>query len=110
MTLTPLLLRFNWLGCPIEDVDDTCNADLVTQFSDSPGWRQMAYDSINNVFYFCDYSPIKRRTVCFSTADGTTWNGQTLDRVVLVYLVLIMRVIYFFQRVQLGFTLNTFVL
>lgn len=67
--------RFGWFGCPIDTVDDVCTA-LPTTFTDTPGWRQISFDSVNSIFYFCDYNPIKAKNVCFSTADGATWNGM----------------------------------
>ena len=40
-------------------------------------FRHAALDTTNNIFYFCDYSPVKERMMCFSTPDsGTTWNGK----------------------------------
>ncbi|KAF2361961.1 Coagulation factor 5/8 C-terminal domain [Trinorchestia longiramus] len=63
-----------WYGCPIETIDDTCAA-LETVFTDGVGWRQISYDTANKILYFCDYNPKKMRTVCFSTADGSTWNA-----------------------------------
>lgn len=71
---TAFVVNFEWHGCAIDTLDDTCNSQPTT-FTDSPGWRQIALDDTNGVFYFCDYSPKKKKNVCFSTTDGATWNA-----------------------------------
>lgn len=59
----------------METTVETCK--ILTTVDTSVGaWRQADYDAHNSIFYFCDYSPSKGRTVCFSTSDGAVWNGE----------------------------------
>ncbi|KAK7083888.1 hypothetical protein SK128_011129 [Halocaridina rubra] len=73
----PIGVRFEWFGCPIETVDATCNPLLSTVMTDTAsGWRHVAFDSANGIFYFCDFVPKKRNVGCYSTTDGIVWNAM----------------------------------
>ncbi|XP_018021518.2 uncharacterized protein LOC108677755 [Hyalella azteca] len=68
------VVKFKWYGCALETVADICSS-LPTTYSDSPGWRQISHDTVNQVFYYCDYSPQDKQSLCFSSTDaGATWN------------------------------------
>lgn len=70
---SPIGVRFDWFGCPIETVDDTCNAAMKTTLTDTTiDWRHVAYDSVNGIYYFCDFMPKKKRVSCYSSTDAST--------------------------------------
>ncbi|XP_064089991.1 uncharacterized protein LOC135203997 [Macrobrachium nipponense] len=72
----PIGVRFEWYGCPIEQVNSTCDTSTTTPMTDTTkGWRHVAHDSVNNIIYFCDFIPKKQRVQCYSSKDGAVWNA-----------------------------------
>ncbi|XP_068218814.1 LOW QUALITY PROTEIN: uncharacterized protein [Palaemon carinicauda] len=75
--LAPIGVRFEWFGCPIDQVDGVCDTSITTPVTDTTmGWRHVAHDSVSDIFYFCDFIPKKQRVQCYSTLDGDVWNAM----------------------------------
>ncbi|XP_066973920.1 uncharacterized protein [Macrobrachium rosenbergii] len=72
----PIGVRFEWYGCPIDQVASVCDTSITTPMTDTTkGWRHVAYDSVNTIIYFCDFIPKKQRVQCYSSKDGAVWNA-----------------------------------
>lgn len=71
-----IICSFDWYGCYVENDVGSCTFPGTPLTTNATLWRHADFDVSNNIIYFCDYSPKRMDFVCFSSNDGSTWNGK----------------------------------